>query len=104
MVYCTRRFVLSFVLCYFVLVFFSPLSIAITYIGEERANLNVFVRLFDLRSFFFSFFFLFFFFFFLFPLPLCNWEGLRLVTVALPGFFSYLSFGIAFELSPLGMF
>ena len=29
-------------LCYFVLVFFSPLSIAITSLGEERANLNAF--------------------------------------------------------------
>ena len=29
-------------LCYFVLVFFSPLSIAITSLGEERANLSAF--------------------------------------------------------------
>ena len=36
------RFVLSLVLCYFVLVFFSPLSIAITSLGEERANLSTF--------------------------------------------------------------
>ena len=42
MVYSTRRFVLSLVLCYFVLVFFSPLSIAITSLGEERANLSAF--------------------------------------------------------------
>ena len=36
---------------YFVLVFFSPFSIAITSLGEERANINAFrtffVRLFD---------------------------------------------------------
>ena len=38
-VYSTRRFV---TLCYFVLVFFSPLSIAITLLGEERANLSAF--------------------------------------------------------------
>ena len=29
-------------LCYFVLVFFSPFSIAITSLGEERANLSAF--------------------------------------------------------------
>ena len=38
-VYPTRRFVLSFTCCYFVLLFFSPLSTAITSLGEERANL-----------------------------------------------------------------
>ena len=40
-----------FALGYFVLVFFSTFSIAITSLGEERANLSVFVRLFDLRLF-----------------------------------------------------
>ena len=54
---------------------FSPFSIAITSLGEERDNLVLFVRLFDLR---------------LFPLPLGVWEGLRFVIVALPGLFSYL--------------
>ena len=34
-VYSTRRFVSSIALCYFVLVFFSPFSIAITSLGEE---------------------------------------------------------------------
>ena len=38
----TRRLVSSFAWCYFVLVFFSPLSIAITSLGEERANLSAF--------------------------------------------------------------
>ena len=33
-----RRFVLSLALCYFVLVFFSPFSIAIISLGEERAS------------------------------------------------------------------
>ena len=33
---------LSLTLCYFVLVFFSPFSIAITSLGEERANLSAF--------------------------------------------------------------
>ena len=42
MVYFTRRFVLRLTLCYFVLVFFSPFSVAITWLGEERANLSAF--------------------------------------------------------------
>ena len=42
MVYSTRRFVLCLTLCYFVLVFFSPFRIAITSLGEERANLSAF--------------------------------------------------------------
>ena len=33
---------LCITLCYFVLVFFSPSSIAITSLGEERANLSAF--------------------------------------------------------------
>ena len=37
----TRRFVLSLALCYFVLVFFSPFSIAITSLGEEKTKLFV---------------------------------------------------------------
>ena len=40
MVYSTRRFVVCRSVCHFVLVFFSPFSIAITSLGEERANLN----------------------------------------------------------------
>ena len=63
----------------FVFVFFSPFSIAITSLGEERELVLVlFVRLFDLRVWFY-----------LFPLPLGVWEGLRFVIVALPGLFSY---------------
>ena len=42
--------------------FFSPFSIAITSLGEERANLNAFRTV---------------------------WEGLRFVIVALLGLFSY---------------
>ena len=62
------------------IVFFSPFSIVITSLGEERANLSAF-RMFDR--------------FVLvwicrFPLPLDVWEGLRFVIVALPGLFSYL--------------
>ena len=60
--------------------FFSPLSIAVTSLGEERANLSAFrtfvrfVLVWICR----------------FPLPLGVWEGLRFVIVALPGLFSYL--------------
>ena len=63
-----------------VLVFFSPFSIAITSLGEERANLSAFrtfVRFVLVKIC-------------RFPLPLGVWEGLRFVTVALPGLFSYL--------------
>ena len=34
----TRRFVLCLTVCYYVLVFFSPFSIVITSLGEERAS------------------------------------------------------------------
>ena len=59
---------------------FSPFRIAITSLGEERANLSVFrtfvrfVLVWICR----------------FPLPLGVWEGLRFVIVALPELFSYL--------------
>ena len=79
MVYSTRLFVLSLALC-FVLAFFSPFSIAVTSLGEERANLSAF------RTFVRSALV----WFCLFPLPLGVWEGLRLVIVTLPGLFSYL--------------
>ena len=42
MVYSTRRFVVCLSMCHFVLVFFCPFSIAITSLGEERANLSAF--------------------------------------------------------------
>ena len=41
-VYSMRRFVVCLTMCHFVLVFFSPYSIAITSLGEERANLSAF--------------------------------------------------------------
>ena len=80
--YSAGRFVVCLTLCYFVLVFFSPFSIPITSLVEERANLNAF-RMFDQ--------------FVLvwicrFPLPLDVCEGLRFVIVALLGPFSYLFF------------
>ena len=37
-----RGFVSCLTLCYFVIVFFSPFSVAITSLGEERANLSAF--------------------------------------------------------------
>ena len=79
MVYSTRRFVIYVSVCHFVLVFFSPFSIAITSLGEERANFSAFrtfVLIWICR----------------FPLSLGAWEGLRFVIVALPGLFSYLFF------------
>ena len=80
MVYSTRQFVVCLSMCHFVLVFFSPFSIAITSLGEERVNLSAFrtfvrfVLVWICR----------------FPLPLGVWEGLRFVIVALPALFSYL--------------
>ena len=62
------------------LCFFSPFSIAITSLGEERANISAFrtfvrfVLVWICR----------------FPLPLGAWEGLWFVIVVLPGLFSYL--------------
>ena len=74
---------LLYVLPYhFVLGVFSPFSIAITSLGEQRANLNAFrtfvrfVLVWICR----------------FPLLLGVWEGLRFVIVVLPGLFSYLFF------------
>ena len=80
MVYSTRRYVVCLSVCHFVLVFFSPFSIAITSLGEERANLSAFrtfvrfVLVWICR----------------FLLPLGVWEGLQFVIVALPGLFSSL--------------
>ena len=79
-IYSTRQFVLCLTLWQFVLVFVSPFSIAITSLGEGRANFSAFrtfvrfVLVWICR----------------FPLPLDVWEGLRFVIVALPGLFSYL--------------
>ena len=42
MIYSSRRFVVCLSMCHFALVFFSPFSIAITTLGEERANLSAF--------------------------------------------------------------
>ena len=57
---------------------FSLFSIAITSLGEERANLSAFRTLVRFAIVWFC----------LLPLPLGVWEGLRFVIVALPGLFS----------------
>ena len=64
-------------------------SIAITSLGEERANLSAF------RTF------VWFVLIWIcrFPLPLWVWEGLGFVIVALPGLFSYLFLEAIFNLS-----
>ena len=61
-------------------VFFSLFSIAITSLGEERDNRSVFRMFVRFVLVWFC----------RFPLPLCVWEGLRFVIVALPELFSYL--------------
>ena len=67
---------------YFVLVFFSLISIAITSLGKERANLSAFPTFVPFALVYFC----------LFPLPLGVCEGLRFVIVALPGLFAYIFF------------
>ena len=85
-------YLVSFCSCVFCCCFFfSPFSIAITSLGEERANLSAFrtfVR-FVLVSIC------------RFPLPLGVWEGLRFVIVALPGLFSYLFLNREFSIVKL---
>ena len=81
MVYSTRRFVLCLTLCYFVLVFFSPFSIAITLLGEERTNFSAFRTFVRFVLVWFC----------RFPLPLGVREGLRFVIVALHGLLSFIS-------------
>ena len=61
--------------CALALVFFSSFSIAITSLGQERANLSAF-RTFDRFVLVW---------FCRFSLPLGVWEGLQFVIVALPG-------------------
>ena len=69
MVYSMRRFVLCLTLCYFVPVFFSPFNIAITLLGEKRANLSAFRTFVRFALVWFC----------LFALSLCVREGLRFV-------------------------
>ena len=94
MVYSTRQFVLCHALCYFVLAFFSPFSIAITSLGKERANLSAFRTFVQFALVWF----------YLFLLPLGVWEELRFVIVALPGLFSYPFFAAVLELKAMFVF
>ena len=82
MVYSTGRFVVCLSVCYFVLVSFSPFSIAITSLVEERANLSAFRTFVRFLLVWIC----------RFPLPLGVWKGLRFVILALPGLFAYLFF------------
>ena len=82
MVYSTRLFVIGLTLCHFVLVLFSPFSIAIASLGEERASLSAFRTFVRFGLVWICWF----------ALPLGVWKGLRFVIVALPGLFSYLFF------------
>ena len=59
---------------------FSPFNIAVTSLGEERANLSAFRTFVRFALVWFC----------LFPLPLGVCERLRFVIVALPGRISYL--------------
>ena len=80
MVYSTRRFVLCLTLCYVGLVFSSPFSIAIIWLGEERANLCVFRTFVRFLLVWFC----------RFSLPLGVLDELWFVIVALLGLFSFL--------------
>ena len=66
MVYSTRRPFLVLPGVIFVLLFFSPLSIAFTSLEEERADLSVFRTFVRIALVYVC----------LFPLPLGVWEGL----------------------------
>ena len=98
MVYSARRFVVCLTLCHFVLVFFSSFSIAITSLGEERANLSAFcmfdrfVLIWICR----------------FSLPFDVWEGLRFVIVAPLDFsltfYSYVDFILSLFVHRLSFF
>ena len=79
MVYSSRQFVLCLALCYFVLVFCSHFTIAITSLGKEKASICAFRTFVRFALVWFC----------LFPLPLGVWKGLWFVIVALPGLFSY---------------
>ena len=76
--------------CVILFLCFSPFSIAITSLGEERSNLSAFRTFVRFVIVWFC----------LFPLPLCVWEGLRFVIVALPGLFSYPFLTICLWLGP----
>ena len=78
LVYSKRRFVFCLSVCHFVLVLFGPFSIAITSLGEERANLSAFRTFVQFVLVWIC----------QFPLPLGVLVGLRFVIEALPGLVS----------------
>ena len=69
---------------------FSPFSIEITSLGEERATLSAFSTFVRFVLVWFG----------RFPLPLCVWEGLRFVIMAFPGHFSYPYLSVLFDNYP----
>ena len=73
-------YVFPFVILFLCFSVFSPFSIAISSLGEERANLSAFRTFVRFLLVWIC----------RFPLPLGVWEGLRFVIGALPGLFSYL--------------
>ena len=73
-------FLCFFCVFFFFFFFFSPFSIAITSLGEKRANLRAFRTFVRFALVWF----------YLFPLPLGIWEGLQFMIVALHRLFSYL--------------
>ena len=86
MVYSARRFVFCFKFCLVIFCscfFFSPLRIAITSLGEEKANYSAFCAFVRVPLVWFC----------LFSLYLGVWEGLWVAIVALPVFL--LTFSIS---------
>ena len=67
---------------------FSPFSIAITLLGEEKANLSAFRTFVRFVLVWFC----------RLPIPLGVWEGLRFVIVSFPGLFSYSCFELRHSL------
>ena len=94
-VYSTRQFALCLTLFYFVLVFSVLLALRLPRLGKRKLILVLFVRLIDLNLSAFRTFVRFVLVWFCrFPLLFGVWEGLRFVTVALPGLFFYLFFPV----------
>ena len=82
--FCVFFLFFFFVFFFFCCFFFSPFSIAITSLGEERASLGAFRTFVRFALVWFN----------LFPLSLGVWEGLRFVIGALSGLFSYHFLGL----------
>ena len=72
-------FFFFFFFFFFCVCVFEPFEHCDYLAWEERANLSAFCAVVRLALVWFC----------LHPLPLCVWEGLQLVIVALPGLFTY---------------